>query len=146
MAKQAEEFDIDGTRYMATHWSPSKVLRLLPRLAKIAGKPIGIFTGAGMEAEIKPDMIGAALESFGTTEPEEFERVVKDVLDGLLIFTDDGKNRLVVFDADFSGRIGHLFKVIGKVISFQFDFLGGPAGVIPALTAKARAAGRIKAL
>jgi len=147
VGKRTEEFEVSGTRYATTHYSTGKSLRLFAKLGKIMGKPMGLIIGAGQDAEIQPEMMGDALESlFASTEPEEFEDLVKEILKGTLIFPENGSNREIVFDADFSGKIGELFQVLKHVLMFQYDFLGDLAGITPAAPAKRRTAGRIKAL
>src|SRR3990172_1463647 len=131
MGREVEEVEIDGTRYSVSQYSAGKAVRLLAKLVKLVGRPIGILTGAGMDSEIKTDLIASALEALGSSvEPEDLEKLVREILEGTIIFTEDGKNRQIVFDTDFTGRIGHLFRVLKHVLSYQYaDFLGDLAAV-----------------
>lgn len=67
-------------------------------------------------------------------DENEVETLIKDILDSVqVIEAKSGKLRGVgaeYFDVHFQGRIGHMFKVVGKAVAFQYsDFLGDLAGL-----------------
>lgn len=123
--KRTQEIEIDGSRYSVGQYSATKAVRLLAKLAKIIGKPIGILTAAGQNSEVTPDLLGSAIESLTSSlDPDDFVATVKEVLEGVHVFEEKG-NRPVNFDADFTGRIGHMMKLVRRVLEFQFeDFFG----------------------
>ena len=61
---------------------------------------------------------------------------------------DGDTNRPIVFDIDFQGKLGHLFRLLKEILSFQYaDFLGDLAAITPKIPAsKKQKTGRIKAL
>lgn len=146
MSRKSEDFEIDGVRYSTTQYSGTKGLTLFAKIAKIAGKPIGILVGSGLDAEVKPNMIGLAVEALTQNlEPEDFVKTIKEILEGTIIYT-DGENRPIIFDKDFGGGIGHLFKLLKHVLAFQYsDFLGGIAEITPAITVRSKQ-NRVKAI
>lgn len=144
-----EEFTIDDTRYITNKYHTPDALKIFAVVSKMIGKPIGIFAAEGLNGEASPNVLGQAFEAFfDKVDPENFDRVVKDVLKTTKIFT-DGINREIRFNTDFQGKTLHLMKVVYHVLMFQFsDFLGELGTVIPATVSvkKAPEAGRIQAL
>lgn len=147
MRQTSERFDIDGVGYQVSQYSASKALRLLAKLAKVAGKPVAMMTAGGMDSDIKPDILAAAIEALTeSASPEEMVSLCKEILDGVYIFRPDGQQTAIAFDIDFQGRMGHLFRVLKKVLTFQYaDFLGDLAAAAPVAAAKAKP-GKIKAV
>lgn len=146
MGRSSEEIYVDNKRYLVTHYSGSKSLKLLHRLAKIVGEPIGLMSAQGLDSSVGPELIGQAIRSLTQScTPEEFEKLARDVLEGCQVYDDESMNmRMINFDLDFSGNIGHLFKLLKEVLTFQYsDFLGGIAAVMPEPAVKKKA---IKAL
>lgn len=145
MSRKNTEFEIDGTRYASTQYSGTKGTELFVKVIKSIGEPLSyIMKGAqgGIDSEFNLEMFGSALRSFASTaEPKEFTAMMKEILDGTLIFVDN-QNRTIQYDVDFSGRIGHMFKVVFHILKFQFsDFLDVVGGLTPAnpTTAKFKA-------
>lgn len=137
------EFELDGSRYSCGQYSATKATKMLAKLAKLVGKPIGMLSAAGEGAEVTPDLLGAVIEAVTSQiEPDEFVALVKDILEGVHVVDENG-NRPVVFDSDFSGRIGHMMKVVRKVLEFQFsDFFGDLTASIGGLAVKSKVQAR----
>ncbi len=125
----SEEKIVDETRYIFTMFTAGTSVRLLAKLAKIVGKPLGIIISSGMEAQVTPAMIGDAIQEMASSaSPEEFEQTCKELLRGTKIYRDDGRASDLNFDLDFQGRIGHLSRVLKEMFIFQYSgFLGDRA-------------------
>lgn len=130
-----EQFDIDGETYKVKHFSATRGTRIFARLVKFAGEPIAKFLSAGKAIKDNDDaaanaVLGQAISALSSRIDEnEVEVLIKDILESVqVIEAKSGKIRGVgaeYFDVHFQGRIGHLFKVLGKTIAFQYsDFLG----------------------
>lgn len=133
-----EQFEIDGETYKVKHFSATRGTRIFARLVKFVGEPIAKFLSAGKALKENDDaaanaVLGQAISALSSRIDEtEVETLIKDILDSVqVIEAKTGKLRGVgaeYFDVHFQGRIGHLFKVLGKTIAFQYsDFLGGLA-------------------
>jgi len=145
MARQTKEFEVDGVKYSITHFTTTKGLTILGELIKIAAKPFGIFVENGDDADVTGKQIGDALSAvFENCSPKDLPVLSKDLLECISVFENDIK-RPIIFDTDFAGNFGLLFKLIKEAIQFQFaSFLGEWARELPALMAKAQG-NRIKA-
>lgn len=145
--RHSHDFEVDGTKYQTSHYPTGKAVRLLTKLGKIIGPSIGSLSQQGMDTQVSGSMIGDALQKlFENIEADESEALLKEILSGTLIFTDSG-NRVIVFDTDFAGSIGRLFKVAKEILQFQYsDFLAGIAEITPATLANKTAGNRIKAV
>ncbi len=131
--RKTEEIVIDDTRYSTTQYSAGKAVRLLTRLVKIVGKPLGLIASSGgLDAELKPDLVGQAVVALSENlEADDSLKIIQEILEGTLILSDQ-VNRPIVFDIDFAGRIGHLFKLLQKILLFQYgDFLENLAQATP---------------
>ena len=133
-----EQFEIDGETYKVKHFSATRGTRIFSRLVKFAGEPVAKFLSAGKaiknnDEAAANEVLGQAISALSSRIDEnEVEVLIKDILDSVqVIEAKTGKLRGVgaeYFDVHFQGRIGHLFKVLGKTVAFQYsDFLGGLA-------------------
>lgn len=128
--QRTTEFEVDGVKYATTQYPATKGLKLLTRLSKIIGKPMGVLTATGgLDAEVTPDLIGSAIEALTSQIDEEIvDKIVKDALVSTEVLGEEGR-RPLNFDIDFAGRYGHLFKVLKEVLAFQYgDFFDGVVG------------------
>lgn len=135
-----EDFDLDGEKYKVKHFSATRGTKIFSRLVKFAGEPIAKFLSAGKALKENDDaaanaVLGQAISALSARIDEnEVETLVKDILDSVqVIDAKSGKLRAVggeYFDVHFQGRIGHMFKLVGRTVAFQYsDFLGDLAGL-----------------
>ncbi len=135
-----EQFNIDGENYKVRHFSATRGTRIFARLVKFAGEPVAKFLSAGKAIKENDEaaanaVLGQAISALSSRIDEnEVELLIKDILESVqVIDAKSGQLRGVgaeYFDVHFQGRIGHLFKVLGKTVAFQYsDFLGGLAGL-----------------
>lgn len=136
---QVHRFEVDDIEYQVSNYTAKKGLKLLTRLVKVAGRPIGILAGGAskMEEVGGEGIVADAIEALAQGLDENSTlSLIMDLVEGIIINA-DGRERLVVFDTDFQGKLGHLFKVLKEIVQFQFsDFLGGLAAMRPAIAAK----------
>jgi hypothetical protein len=142
MGRQVESRTIDGRLYEFYQVSPKIALKVLTRVTKLLGEPLGIL--GGQLAGSKKDGIAALLEqdtsellpkavSLFVTRLDETE--VQQVIDWLLepvhVQTEDDKGtRRIMFERDFQGRIGHLMKVVLAALEVNFqDFFSENSGL-----------------
>ena len=117
---------IDGLTYTTTQFSATKGIKMLHRVGKYVAGPLSklapAMKGGGINADVDPELLGGAIQSFFQGCPEhELETTIKDLLSTT---TCDGK--AINFDLDFAGKLGHLFKVLAFVLRVQFgNFMQG---------------------
>jgi hypothetical protein len=130
MGRITEERIIDGETYTFTMLRPRISLRLLTKIFKLIGPPIG----KAFPKEIKmKDIFDAGIDIGGSIN-DLAERLSDDELQSLIdiLFAPilhKGKGTLTnaaAYDELFAGRMKHLFKVIGVALEVQYaDFLEG---------------------
>jgi len=152
MARESKEVKVDGVRYIFTHYNNRAGAKLLAKLLRIVGRPIGLIVGDVVESNadlmnsIKDenssikltkdgigDMIGSLVQN---VDPNDFDVLLCEILDGTTVFRSDGKNYSVDIDIDFDLGIAHMLKVVKEVLLFQFDFLGNVASSVAQEVAK----------
>ena len=119
--RKSEEFYVDEKRYFITQYDVPFGLTLGGRLAKILGKPMGLF----MKAQDKDvgDVIGEAVSAlFENMKPEELPNLVQQILTGTHIFEDNGRHRQIKIEIDLDDY-GHIFNLLKVVFGFQFESL-----------------------
>jgi len=124
------DIELDGVQYSCGQYSTSKAVKILAKLSKLIGKPIGILSAMNEEAQVTPELLGSAIEAFlAQVEPDDFVLMVKEILEGVHV-NDGAQNRQVIFDVDFQGKVGHLLRLVRKVLEFQYaDFFGDLATI-----------------
>lgn len=147
--RKDKELYLDGTRYIIGQYNARNAVALLVKLSKIIGKPLGILTAQTERdtEETKKRLIGEAIEALTSRlESDETLSLIDQILKETSIIDGD-TNRPIIFDIDFAGKLGHLFKLLKEILTFQYaDFLGDLAAITPSMAASKRETGRIKAL
>lgn len=138
MSRNSEDIEIDGTRYTLTQYPATTAVKLLVKLTKVIGKPVAIITAAGLDASLSMSLVSEAVDALSQNlDPDQFDKMIKEILSGTRFHLEDGKSRELIFDMDFQGRIGHLFKLLKAVLQFQYsDFLGEIAAASSTLSAR----------
>ena len=135
MARQPEKIIVDNETYIVGLMDPKTALRILTRLTKLLGEPLVAFLSnvdpadpkkSILDSQISPDVIANALRGLVGRLDEDMVIETAEQLCTVVLY----KGKPVQFDTHFMGRIGHMVKVIGKVLKVQYsDFFG----VFPAL-------------
>jgi hypothetical protein len=136
--KQEINYNIDGKEYVITQIAPSASIKILIRISKILGKPIGGAIGA---MQFKPEkknsilndtidtkLLGEAVSRiFENLNEDETIDTIKLVLSGVY-FSGQALN---MEHPNFHGNILHLIKVYTKAMEVNFsDFFGEISGVL----------------
>lgn len=145
MTRKNEEltiaFDVDGRKYRTTKYNPDKSLRMMNKLSKLIGGPIGNALGAfggadltGSDLEIlnsiKGDDLGAAIRTLLTgIEDEDLPTLIRYIIADTDISIDGPKGEIWVsidLTRDFYGdRLFDVFEVCAKVINANYRGLVG---------------------
>lgn len=124
MAKELITKTIDGQTYEFQIFGASQSLKILMRLSKILGKPIGLFMGslkkddeAQSGSTIKAEILSQAIEALTSNLDQN------EVLDLIKILSSDTclcDGKKIIFDSHYEGRLDHLFKVLKESLEVQF--------------------------
>jgi hypothetical protein len=141
--------NVDGEEYEIFDLPPRKALSVLTRITKIALEPIGNFVSsmegdALLDTQIDPQMLGKALAALSQRLDEEpVIKTVDEVFEYVHKKTKKGGFIQVNIDTDFSGRIGHMLKVLYKALEVNYsDFLGESGGLLGAAVSKMKGRSR----
>lgn len=111
---------VEGRTYQVTQFSATKSIKMMTRLTKILGEPMG-FMFADEKANAD-EMLPLAIRALVSKLDEDLViDTVKQLLEGVR-----DSNGEINFEVHFAAKMGLLFKVLGKVLEVQYgDFFGG---------------------
>jgi hypothetical protein len=129
---------IDGRRFEFFPMPAPRSIKVLTRLIKIIGEPAGVLASdysdqkpkSIMEYQLDESMISKAI---GALTERLDEDIVLDTIHEIIrpVFVD---GRRILFEQDFDGRIGHLFKVLFAALEANYsDFFDGSIGGLGSL-------------
>lgn len=139
--REPKQKEIDGITYKMYPLSPFKSSKILTRIIKVVGKPMGKLIGDSqkegkeslLDADVNPELIGEALSALTENlEESQVERLMKDLLSSdLITFSKDGDDFKKLSNVE--GHIQkndlgllHLFKLVKFSLEVNYsDFLGG---------------------
>jgi hypothetical protein len=118
-----KDVEVDGSTYCVHLLSPSKALKLSFKLTKLVGEPMAQMANASQGkdvAELLPIAVRALLSRL---DENEVLGIIKE-----MVATCTLENKPINFEDSFQGRLGHLVKLVAKVMEVQFsDFFAGLA-------------------
>lgn len=132
MSIQVETRDIDGHTYEMFQMSATKSIKVLTRIMKLIGEPIGLLSGgvetkkSVLDLELNSDILGRALKAIAEKLDEDMIlTTIKEILEPVQC---DGKR--ILFETHFQGRIGHMFKVVKAALEVNYkDFFDAASGL-----------------
>ena len=124
------EVKIDGEQYTFCQLPPKRSLKLMTRIIRIVGAPLGaaldgiksgqVDMATVLDADLNFSTIVAAL--CDRLEENEVEAIVDELLSQVLHAGQGEVSRK--FDVLFAGRLPHLFKVLAQALKVEYgDFL-----------------------
>jgi hypothetical protein len=142
MSQQVERRTIDDRVYDFYQVSPKIALKVLTRVTKLLGEPLGVL--GGQLAGSKKDGIAALLDQdtsellpkamnmfIARLDENEVQQMIDWLLQPVHVQTPDDKGtRQIMFERDFQGKIGHLMKVVLAALEVNFaDFFSENTGL-----------------
>ena len=138
---------IDDNEYEFLQIPVKQSLRILTRLLKLVGEPMGQAAGAFgngtggniLDREINFDLLGKAMGALTEKLDEDLVvNTISELLEHVNVKNDGGCFVRMDMELFFGRRIGHLLKVVRKTLEVNYaDFLGDITGVVSSKIAKA---------
>lgn len=125
MGLEQKDFSLDGDSYVITLFPADQGLKVLTKLIKLVGEPIMEMSKANQDKEKVYEYLTSAIRLLSARMDDENVVSLCRQLSSCVIKEGDGSMSLdKKFNTHFSGRIGHLFKLMVEVVNFNFaDFL-----------------------
>lgn len=133
MAQETVIREIDGRTYEFTQFGTTLSLKLLARLTKIIGEPLAIALG-GLKTppgkkvnladmDVSGDLLGKAVKALiDRLDENEVVALVKTLASEHMLCD----NAKIIFDAHYSGNMGHLLHVLMASLEVQYgNFFAG---------------------
>lgn len=140
MGIEQKDFSLDGETYRITMFPADQGLKVLTKLVKLVGEPMMEMAKMQQDKEAMFDHLASAIRSLSLKLDDENVVSLCKQLSSCVIKDGDGSMTLDrKFNTHFSGRLGHMFKLMVEVVNFNFaDFLDvlalqNPAGSVKPL-------------
>lgn len=145
---KSKNLKLDGNEYILTKYPARKGLKLLAKLSKILGEPLGYVLSQDMDKNVDPQMIGKGLSLlFNNIDPDDFVDLCEEIFNGQLIVI-KGQNIDIndVLDVHFAGESDKIMSLVFEVLKFQYqNFLAKVATVTPTAAATTKTVNKIQA-
>ena len=124
------EMSLDGLTYKVKPVLATNAMKIQVRLMKMVGNAADELMELQNEKDGVEVKLGAALiKCFGNADPNEFVSLANAILENVQVMQPSGEYRSVDINADFTGKMSVLYKVIFFAIKDMFgDFFGGSLG------------------
>jgi hypothetical protein len=120
--RQAHEREIDGNIWTVQQFPATEGLKVLSRVAKLCGGPLGQAVGAltsGLDSELNMALLGKAVSALAERlDEDDVVTLCKRMLRDTRV---DGKEVLPQFDLLFQARYLTLFRVLGFVLEVNYQ-------------------------
>lgn len=113
------EIDLAGKNFVITHWSPSKVMKNLPKIGRYIAVPMAtisgaLFTGGSNLSEALPTAI---LYLFDQMEQDDIEKLFELILEDVSVNGMAGK---IDIDTVFQDKMLDLIKLVAEVLKINY--------------------------
>lgn len=125
MGIEQKDFSLDEESYTITMFPADQGLKVLSKLVKLIGEPMMELAKMNNDKEAMFDHLAAAVRSLSMRLDDENVVSLCKQLSSCVIKHGDGSQTIdKKFNTHFSGRIGHMFKLLVEVVNFNYaDFL-----------------------
>lgn len=130
-----KKVEIDGRTYEFYHMSPRTSVKILTRLLKLIGHPMGAAMSAAkgkksiLDVELKTDLLEKIVTGLFDNLEEDMVLDTIETLMGPVMC--EGKQVGKAFDTHFQGEIGHLMKVTWEALKANYDdFFDVSSGIV----------------
>jgi len=127
---------VDGEEYKIVTFGPTKAFTLAARLTKFIGEPLASMAGAVGSEQKAAEMLPLAVKSLcNNLDEDAVLSLIKELLNSV-----SQRNKMLDFEQHFQGRLGHMIKLVGKVVEVQFaDFFSELGGSLAEAMEKVKA-------
>ncbi len=119
MIKPTTDIDLAGHNFVIEHWSPTKVMKNLPKIGRYVAVPMATISGAMMSGgqNLSDALPTAILYLFEQMEQDDLEKLFDLILQDVSV---DGMAGKVNIDQIFQDKMLDLIKLIAKVLEINY--------------------------
>lgn len=112
------EIDLAGHNFVITHWSPTKVMKNLPKIGRYIAVPMATIGGAFMNGgeNLSEALPTAILYLFEQMEQDDLENLFNLILEDVVVDSVGA----VDIDETFQDNILDLLKLVAKVLEINY--------------------------
>lgn len=112
------EITLSGTEFIITHWSPTKVMKNLPRIGRYIAVPMATVSGALMNGSgLSEALPTAILYLFEQMEEDDIQKLFELILEDVMANGVAGK---LDIDELFQDQMMDLIKLVAKVLEVNY--------------------------
>lgn len=124
MGIEQKDFSLDGESYVITMFPADQGLKVLTKLVKLIGEPMMELAKMNNDKQAMFDHLGSAIRSLALRLDDENVVAICKQLSGCVIHGGGSMTLDKKFNTHFSGKLGHMFKLMVEVVNFNYaDFL-----------------------
>lgn len=115
-----------GKRFTIYHWSPSQVIRNMPRIGRLVAVPMGTMAGSAFSGgEGLKDAVPTAILYLLDQIEDGGEEIINLLLEGVEVDSIGGP---INIDDVFDGHVEDLITLLGKVVEVNYGCFFGKSG------------------
>lgn len=115
-----------GKRFTIYHWSPSQVIRNMPKIGRLVAVPMGTMAGSAFSGgEGLKDAVPTAILYLLDQIEDGGEDIINLLLEGIEVDSIGGP---INIDDVFDGHVEDLITLLGKVVEVNYGCFFGKSG------------------
>lgn len=115
-----------GKRFTIYHWSPSQVIRNMPKIGRLVAVPMGTMAGTALSnGDNLSDAVPTAILYILDQIEDGGEEIIQMLLEGIEV---DNMGGPIDIDEVFDGYVEDLIKLLGKVVEVNYGCFFGKSG------------------
>jgi len=124
--KSTEVILCGGKRFTIYHWSPSQVIRNMPKIGRLVAVPMGTMAGSAFSGgEGLKDAVPTAILYLLDQIEDGGEEIINLLLAGVEV---DSMGGPIDIDEVFDGHVEDLITLLGKVVEVNYGCFFGKSG------------------
>lgn len=115
-----------GKRFTVYHWSPSQVIKNMPKIGRLVAVPMGTMAGSALSnGEGMTDAVPTAILYILDQIEDGGEEIINMLLEGVEVDSIGGP---INIDEVFDGHVEDLITLLGKVVEINYGCFFGKSG------------------
>ena len=124
--KSTEVVLCGGKRFTIYHWSPSQVIRNMPKIGRLVAVPMGTMAGSAFSGgENFQDAVPTAILYILDQIEDGGDQIINILLEGIEV---DNMGGPIDIDEVFDGHVEDLITLLGKVVEVNYGCFFGKSG------------------